>query len=243
LACWPIAAEGPGEPFNPWLSIFGFASAFFALTAALQSQLTRPGVEIFQIPPTEQVSFVPKNMGPIWGFAGFLLGAVLSGSAVGALGHSTSISPSPSFDKPQAQAPVEMADAMLVLPQRIIVSEVKNDEIEAAITTFAPAAQRKIRKDVERGKYRLLWLTAWDWDTAEETGNTISILSDGYRKYVTLNNRRTRIAIPEPRSGYIEMRGEGTEDGNIAISLLSGTQPIALPRMSPEQTIRIQIDN
>jgi len=49
--------------------------------------------------------------------------------------------------------------------------------------------------------------------TAEETGNTISILSDDYRRYVTLNGRRTRIAIPEPRSDYIEMRGEVTEDG------------------------------
>jgi hypothetical protein len=39
------------------------------------------------------------------------------------------------------------------------------------------------------------------------------------------------------------MRGEATEDGNIAISLLSGTQPIALPRMLAEQTIRIQIEN
>jgi hypothetical protein len=184
-----------------------------------------------------------QRTGPIWGLAGFILGAVLSGSAVGALGHSASTSLSPSSDKPQAQAPVEKADATLALPQRIIVSEVKNDEIEAAINTFAVAAQRKIRKDVAGGKYRLLWLTAWDWDTADETGNTISILSDGYRKYVTLNNRRTRIAIPEPRSGYIEMRGEATEDGNIAISLLSGTQPIALPRMSLEQTIRIQIEN
>ena len=44
-------------------------------------------------------------------------------------------------------------------------------------------------------------------------------------------------------SGYVEMRGEATEDGNISISLLSGTQPIALPPMSPEQTVRIQIDN
>jgi hypothetical protein len=58
-----------------------------------------------------------------------------------------------------------------------------------------------------------------------------------------LNSRRTRIAIPEPRSGYIEMRGEATEDGNISISILSGTQPIALPRMSPGQAIRFQIDS
>jgi len=184
-----------------------------------------------------------ERTGPIWGFAGFILGAVLSGGAVGALGHSASTLLSPSSDKPQAQALVEKADASLVLPQRIIVSGVKNDEIEAAISDFPVGAQRKIRKDIASGKYRLLWLTAWDWDTAEETGNTISILSDDYRRYVTLNGRRTRIAIPEPRSGYIEMRGEVTEDGNISISLLSGTQPIALPRMSAGQSIRFQIDN
>jgi hypothetical protein len=39
------------------------------------------------------------------------------------------------------------------------------------------------------------------------------------------------------------MRGEVTEDGNISISILSGTQPIALPRMSPGQAIRFQIDS
>jgi hypothetical protein len=186
--------------------------------------------------------FTLERTGPIWGVAGLILGAALSGGVVGAVGHSNATSPS--SDKPQAVAPVEKAAAMaLALPQRIIVSAVKSDEMEVAISSFAPAAQRKIRKDVAGGKYRLLWLTAWDWDTAEETGNTISILSDGYRKYVVLNNRRTRIAIPEPRTGYIEMRGEATEDGNISISLLSGTQPIALPRMAPEQTIRIQIEN
>jgi len=179
-----------------------------------------------------------ERTGPIWGLAGFILGAVLSGSAVGALGHSTSTSLSPLSDKPQAQALVEKADASLVLPQRIIVSGVKSDEIEAAISDFPVGTQRKIRKDIASGKYRLLWLTAWDWDTAEETGNTISILSDDYRRYVTLNGRRT-----EPRSGYIEMRGEVTEDGNISISILSGTQPIALPRMSPGQAIRFQIDS
>ena len=184
-----------------------------------------------------------ERTGPIWGFAGFILGAVLSGGAVGALGHSASTLLSPSSDKPQAQVLVEKADASLVLPQRIIVSGVKSDEIEAAINDFPIGAQRKIRKDIASGKYRLLWLTAWDWDTAEETGNTISILSDDYRRYVTLNGRRTRIAIPEPRSGYIEMRGEVTEDGNISISLLSGTQPIALPRMSPGQAIRFRIDS
>jgi hypothetical protein len=123
------------------------------------------------------------------------------------------------------------------------VSKVRNDEVDAAINNFPASVQRKIRKDVANGKYRLMWLTTWDWDTAEgEVGNTISILSDDYRRYVTLTERRTRIAVPQPRSGYIEMRGEVSEDGNISISLLSGTQPIALPPMSPGQAIKLQID-
>ena len=88
-----------------------------------------------------------------------------------------------------------------------------------------------------------MWLTVWDWDTAEETGDTISILSDDFRRYVTLNSRRTRIAIPEPRSGYIEMRGEVTVDDNISISILSGTHPIALPRMLSGQAIRFRIES
>jgi hypothetical protein len=184
-----------------------------------------------------------ESKGPIWGLAGFILGAALSGTAVGALGHSTSTLPAPPSDKPQVQAPVGNADASRVLPQRIVVSVVKADEVEAAIKTFAEGAQRKIRKDVASGKYRLAWLTVWDWDTAEgEVGNTISILADDYRRYVTLNERRTRIAIPAPRSGYIEMRGEVSEDDNISISLLSGTQPIALPTMSPGQAVKLHID-
>jgi hypothetical protein len=188
-----------------------------------------------RFPWIEQVAAMLKSKGPIWGFAGFLLGAALSGTAVGALGHSTSLSP---------QVPVGNAEASRALPQRVVVSVVKNEEVEAAINTFAVGAQRKVRKDVASGKYRLVWLTTWDWDTAEgEVGNTISILSGDYRGYVTLNERRTRIAIPEPPSGYIEMRGEVSEDDNISISILSGTQPIALPTMSPGQVIKIQIES
>lgn len=175
----------------------------------------------------------------IWGLAGFILGAALTGAAIGALGHTASTSPQPLA--PQER--VQNAVVIPILPQRIIMSRVKNDEIEAAINDFPLGVQRKIRTDVATGKYRLLWLTAWDWDTAEgEAGNTISIYSHDYRRFVTLAERRTRIAIPEPWSGTIELRGEVSEDGNISISVLSGTQPIALPTMSPGQAIRLYID-
>jgi hypothetical protein len=181
--------------------------------------------------------------GPIWGLAGFSLGVVLSAVAVAALGSSAPTPSSPSFDKPHAQAPAWSADASPALPQRIVVSLVKNDEVEAAVNSFAAGAQRKIRKEVDSGKYRLVWLTLWDWDTAEgEVGNTISLLSGDYRRFVTLTERRARVAIPEPKSGLIEVRGETSEDDNISVSLLSGTQPIALPVMTPGQAVKLQID-
>jgi len=55
--------------------------------------------------------------------------------------------------------------------------------------------------------------------------------------------RRQLLVNPEPRSHYIELRGEVAEGGNISIFLLSGTHPIALPSMSAGQAIRIQIEN
>jgi hypothetical protein len=182
-----------------------------------------------------------ERTGLIWGVVGFILGALLSGTAVGALGHSASILPS--FNTTQTDARRGTAHSSFTLPQQVILSAVKSDEIDSAISDLSKTEQLRVRADVANRKYRLLWLTVWDWDTSEETGDTISITSDEYRRVVTLRSRRTRIAIPEPRSGYIELHGEATEDGIIAVSLLSGTQPIALPRMSLGQTVKIEIDS
>jgi hypothetical protein len=185
--------------------------------------------------------FKLERTGPIWGLVGFIIGAALSGTAVGALGHSAATAPPPQSS--QTGTMIEAATTVATLPQRVVLLAVKKDEIEAAINDFPVGVQQKIRKDVAKGKYRLLWLTTWDWDMGGDTGNTISVLSDGYRRFVRLNGHRTRIAVPEPQTGYIELRGEVTEDGNISISVLSGTQPIALPRMALGQSIKINIDN
>ena len=179
--------------------------------------------------------------GAAFGLVGFILGAVLSATVVGAFGLSASTSPSPDQSKTE-MAGVNTASTYSA-PQRFILPIVGNDEIEAAIKDFPPKGQSKLREDLANGTTRLLWLTAWDWDTAEgEPANTVLIATDNYRQLVSLNNRRTRIAIREPKSGYIEMRGVFTVDGNINISLLSGTQPIALPVMAPGKTTRIAVE-
>src|SRR4030088_8319 len=105
--------------------------------------------------------FKLERTGLIWGLTGFILGAALSGTAVGSLGHSGPTLLSPSSYEPQTQALHNNADAPLVLPQRVIVSVVKIDEIEAVINNFSAGLQRKVRNGVASGKYRLLWLTVW----------------------------------------------------------------------------------
>lgn len=171
-----------------------------------------------------------KRTASIWGLFGFALGALLSGGAVGAIGYSRVLVPSPVAIDEKGPSP------------RVYLPTVKSDEIDTAISILPKKEQRKFREDVVNQKYELLWLTIWDWDTSEEeVGNTISITSDGYRRIVTLRAHRARTVIPKPKSGYVEFRGEATEDGNIAISLLSGLQPIALPRMPPGQTVKVEV--
>ena len=178
------------------------------------------------------------KLGPAWGLAGFVLGVALSG-AVGSAWKSSPANPL----APQSSVSVNADASNATFPQRVVLTVVANDELETAIQSFAIGAQPKIRQDVTSGKYGLLWITAWDWDTAPgEEPNTISILSNDYRRYIQLGARRARYAVPDPRSGSIELRGEVTEDDNVAISVLSGTQPIALPRMGTGQSVKLLID-
>jgi hypothetical protein len=172
-----------------------------------------------------------------WSLTGFALGALVAGGVVGLLSYSLASVPS-------SATRIEARCANLVLPQRISLSSIPEHELGDALQTMnlSPAEQVKLRDEVAGRKTRLLWLTIWDWDAQTEQGDTISVASDEYKRLFTLRNHRHSIAIPEPRSGYLELRGERSEDGIIAISLLSGMSPIALPRMTPGQTMRIEID-
>jgi hypothetical protein len=176
------------------------------------------------------------------GIAGFCLGVLVSGTTVGVFAYSST---RPSLDgfKPHP-SPAPSADQVKKYTHRIILPAVKSDEMDHAIATMGlpPVEQHQVREDLENRNYRLVWLTLWDWDASGDKGDTISISSDAYRRLFTLHSRRATVAIPEPKSGYIELRGEQSEDGIIAISLLSGAQPLAVPRMSLGQSVKIEID-
>jgi hypothetical protein len=176
-----------------------------------------------------------KRTASIWGLVDFTLGALLSGGAVGAIGYSRALVPSPNTER-EVQISQDRSSLRIFLPL------VKSDEIDIAIRSLPKKEQLIVRQDLADQKYQLVWLTIWDWDTAAgQEGNTVSVASDGFRRIMKLDGRRTRTVIPKPKSGYIEFRGEATEDGNINISVLSGTQPIALPTMPPGQTAKVEI--
>ena len=170
----------------------------------------------------------------IWGLVGFTLGALLSGAAVDALGKVG--------ERVSSSTMQEAASKVIESSFAVYLPPVEGDEIETAISSLPKKIQPIIRDGLANKKYELLWLTIWDWDTAPgQEGNTVSITSDEFRRIITLNGHRTRTVIPRPKSGYLELRGEETEDGIIAISVLSGTQPIALAAMPPGRTKRLLV--
>jgi len=176
-----------------------------------------------------------------FGVIGFVLGALISGTAVEAFRSPATLSAAP---KSEADHVPTATAAARTFPQRIVLNAVKADELSAAVGTMGVDrdGQLLFRAEVEAGKYRLVWLTIWDWDARDENdGDTISINSDNYRRAVKLRNHRSQIAIPEPKSGFIELRGEETGDGIFAVSVLSGGQPIALPHMGHGQSVRLDI--
>src|SRR5262249_4355711 len=187
----------------------------------------------------ERAMNMRSRIGLLGGVTGFALGVVATAAV---MTMRTGVAQPPVASRRAEAAPV--APTVKTYSHRILVAPVKRDDLDGAIATMSlpHSEQQRVRDDVEEGKYRLVWITLWDWDASRETGDTISITSDFYRRLFMLRNRRTAVAVPEPKSGYIELRGEQTEDGVIAISMLSGAQPLALPRMTLGQSIRIEID-
>jgi hypothetical protein len=174
-------------------------------------------------------------------FAGFLVGVLACAGVIGIYAYANaSVQPNSGLRRDRIVATC----ANLVLPQRVLLAPVTEDNMGEALKgmNLRGDEESKLRDKMAREKSRLLWVTIWDWDTTSALGDTISITSDDYRRLIRLTSRRNRIAIPEPRSGYIELRGEQSEDGIIAISLLSGTYPLALPRMTPGQAMKVEID-
>jgi hypothetical protein len=128
----------------------------------------------------------------------------------------------------------------------VILASVKEAELGDALASMGLSGDREgiVAAEVKRHQYRLLWLTLWDWD-GDVVPDRISITSGDYRRQMELPKSRKTIAIPEPPSRYIEISGDPHNSGYegwTTLALLSGARPIALSRLVPGKSLKIEID-
>jgi hypothetical protein len=123
---------------------------------------------------------------------------------------------------------------------------VRETEIDDALASMAlsPERERVIGAEVKSQRYRLLWLTVWDWD-GDDVPDRITMTSGDYKRQMELPKGRKTIAIPEPRSRHIEIAGDPSNrgyEGWTTLALLSGQRPIALSRLVAGKSLQIEID-
>jgi hypothetical protein len=128
----------------------------------------------------------------------------------------------------------------------VILTSVRESELGDALASMglSPERERVIGAEVKSHRYRLLWLTLWDWD-GDDVPDRITITSGDYKRQMELPKGRKTAAIPEPRSRYIEIAGDPRNrgyEGWTTLALLSGQRPIALSRLVAGKSLQIEID-
>ena len=100
-----------------------------------------------------------------------------------------------------------------------------------------PAQQQQLRDDLANGRTRLVWLSFTD--VMAEDGDMVRIESGPYAAQVTAVNTPTRVYLPEPPSGVVNVTGVRDGGGGITIAITSGGTPVNLPFMSVGQVVGI----
>jgi hypothetical protein len=175
---------------------------------------------------------------------GLLLGVAMSMATAGSNGPPAQLKAARGSSAPLAANTPTIAEQ--VSAGSVTLSTVKTAELADALASMdlPNDEQARIADDVEVGKYKLLWLTVWDWD-GDVIADRITIASGNYRRTLELPKSRKTIAVPSPSSTFIEITGDPRNVGYAGwttLGLLSGARPIALSRMVPGTTARIDID-
>jgi hypothetical protein len=168
-----------------------------------------------------------------------LAAAVFAGGLLGAAGVAAFAYWPGEAARPRADLPCASA----LRPGRLTLRPVAQHDLAKALDTMGlEHGHRRTWLEQPSQRPRLLWLTVWDWDPESGLGDRVRISSGDYGRSLTLRSHRQEIAIPEPRSGRIEITGEAAAGDFIAASVLSGVYPVAIPYMSPGETVTIEID-
>jgi hypothetical protein len=172
----------------------------------------------------------------LWG--GLAAAALLAAIGFGLIHHG-----GPQSDDPTPQQIAEMnASWSAATASGLQLDPVASGDVREAIGNMhlAPDIAEELLRDVTSGKTSLVWVTLWD-DMSED-GDVVALSSEGIRTVVTLKNAQTRIALPRPSAGVIDM--EGVTDGaggGITVGIMSGSTPVEVSPMQPGQVIGIPV--
>ena len=180
----------------------------------------------------------PEKKSRPWPKLGLMIGAAVLAAALGAgvyLTGDPADQPSPAQIAEMESSWAAAREAKVSLPQ------VQPEErAEALAGLNLPQEQEEaLQAEVAAERVSLVWLTLWD--NMDEDGDVVSLHSDGVNLTVPLLKNATRIALPRPAGGVINLTGVKDGGGGITLGLMSGPDQVLIPPLAPGQVVGIPV--
>lgn len=195
-----------------------------------QQQASQPTSEAQQSDQEEKPRLFSK--------LGLTIGGVILALVVGAGLYFTGSS---SDDPTPAQIAQMESSWAAALQNKVSLPSVQPQDLAEALTTMKlPEKEREaLQAEISDGQIDLVWVTLWD--NMVEDGDVVSLHSDGVTIVVPLLKKPTRIALPRPTKGVINLTGVRDGGGGITLGLMSGPDQVLIPPMAPGQVVGIPV--
>lgn len=171
---------------------------------------------------------------------GLMIGAAILAAAVGA-GVYLNNSGAPA-DEPSPAQIAEMESSWNAARQAGVSLPLVTPEerAEALASLDLPEEQEEtLQAEIQAERVSLIWITLWD--NMAQDGDIVSLYSDGVNLSVPLLNAPTRIALPRPAGGVVNLTGTKDGGGGITLGLMSGPDQVLIPPLTPGQVVGIPV--